>query len=363
MSILANLFTNAEAISEWAKSLDFELAEAAEYEIVEVKKNGYIVLQRPQEDFGKEGKVDEIKFFRIVEEAARVLYAVATGEVHLSYVAPRFTPTPTSTPPPQGTFIVNSTADAVDANPGDGACDDGAGNCTLRAAIMEANAVPGIATITLPSGTYRLSIQATGGDAATTVNLAITDDLIIEGAVEATTIVDGGGVQILSEITVELSGLTVRNATSSGIFNAGTLTMKHVTITGNQGGGIYNRGVLEITDSAISDNMRNGSGGGIFNVGTITMNNVTVSGNSGNGGGGIYNSSGLMVINGSTISDNDAGGGVGGGIFNSKRGKLILTDTSGSGNKASYAAGGIGNSGILESTNSNITGDVTDPIR
>ena len=29
------------------------------------------------------------------------------------------------------TLTVNSTSDAVDATPGDGFCDDGAGNCTL----------------------------------------------------------------------------------------------------------------------------------------------------------------------------------------------------------------------------------------
>ncbi len=36
--------------------------------------------------------------------------------------------------------VVNSTGDSADAQVGDGVCDDGAGNCTLRAAMMEANA-------------------------------------------------------------------------------------------------------------------------------------------------------------------------------------------------------------------------------
>lgn len=42
-----------------------------------------------------------------------------------------------------GPFIVDSTSDTSDASAGDGVCDDGAGNCTLRAAIEEANALPG----------------------------------------------------------------------------------------------------------------------------------------------------------------------------------------------------------------------------
>ncbi len=40
-------------------------------------------------------------------------------------------------------FTVTSTADVVDANLGDGICDDGSGNCTLRAAIQESNALGG----------------------------------------------------------------------------------------------------------------------------------------------------------------------------------------------------------------------------
>ena len=40
-------------------------------------------------------------------------------------------------------FTVDSGNDTVDINPGDGVCEDGEGNCTLRAAIMETNALAG----------------------------------------------------------------------------------------------------------------------------------------------------------------------------------------------------------------------------
>ena len=40
----------------------------------------------------------------------------------------------------QATFTVTSLADTPDILIGDGNCDDGTGNCTLRAAIQEANA-------------------------------------------------------------------------------------------------------------------------------------------------------------------------------------------------------------------------------
>src|SRR2546422_730028 len=66
---------------------------------------------------------------------------------------PTVTPTPTPGPPtptpPPGTFVVNSTADGVDASPGNGSCATSIPTeCTLRAAIQEANARFGNETIT-----------------------------------------------------------------------------------------------------------------------------------------------------------------------------------------------------------------------
>src|SRR5690606_38888623 len=54
------------------------------------------------------------------------------------------------------TFTVNNTADAPDANPGDGICATASGVCTLRAALQEANAAAGADTINVPAGTYTL---------------------------------------------------------------------------------------------------------------------------------------------------------------------------------------------------------------
>ena len=57
-----------------------------------------------------------------------------------------------SPPAEAATFTVNATADAVDAIPGDGLCQTATpGQCTLRAAIMETNALPGTHTI-IPAG-------------------------------------------------------------------------------------------------------------------------------------------------------------------------------------------------------------------
>ena len=79
------------------------------------------------------------------------------------------------------TFVVDSTADEPDATPGDGVCaSTPSGKCTLRAAIMEANALPGADSVVLPSGTYTTQIggsTAYGEDAGAKGDLDITDDL------------------------------------------------------------------------------------------------------------------------------------------------------------------------------------------
>jgi CSLREA domain-containing protein len=57
-------------------------------------------------------------------------------------------------------FAVNSPEDGVDANPGNGVCETAPGNgvCTLRAAIQEANTLPGADEITLLSNVYLLTM-------------------------------------------------------------------------------------------------------------------------------------------------------------------------------------------------------------
>src|SRR5207245_8353591 len=89
------------------------------------------------------------------------------------------------------TFTVNATDDRVDANPGDGHCDADSATpgdqCTLRAAVQEANASPGADTIMLPAGTYKLKLAGIDEDAAATGDLDIVGDVTIVGAGSKTT--------------------------------------------------------------------------------------------------------------------------------------------------------------------------------
>jgi hypothetical protein len=78
------------------------------------------------------------------------------------------------------TISVSSTAEGRDAAPGDGSCATSSGQCTLRAAIEETNALPGSDTVTLGGGTYTL-----------TSRVLIEDDLVLSGAGSAATVIDG----------------------------------------------------------------------------------------------------------------------------------------------------------------------------
>src|SRR3954451_13815156 len=86
------------------------------------------------------------------------------------------------------TFAVDDLGDCVDASPGDGQCvATPSDRCTLRAAVMEANATAGEDTINLPGDTITLSRPGTGEDAAATGDLDVTDPLIVHGAGAALT--------------------------------------------------------------------------------------------------------------------------------------------------------------------------------
>lgn len=224
------------------------------------------------------------------------------------------------------TFTVDTTADTVDANPGDGVCADSNGKCSLRAAVMEANALGGNPhTIVLQAGqTYTLSRDTSAGDD----NTAAEDDLDIEGAVyPVSIIIQGNGATIQRDPGL---ACTINGTNETGEFRifeviGATLQLQSVTVKngcadGSEGGGIWNRGgTLTITNSTISGNSSRNGGGGISNYyGTVTITDSTLSGNTGSGGGAISHFYGTMTIINSTISGNSTYGGLGygGGIVN-----------------------------------------------
>lgn len=248
-------------------------------------------------------------------------------------------------------FTVNTITDTVDTAPGNGTCADTSNQCSLRAAIMEANALSGADTITLAGSTYTLSITGRGENAAATGDLDITaDELTIVGAGNSgdalTTIIHGNGIDRVfdlftdSRVTlyrVAIMGGDSQDALSSegSVGDGGggiraweaTLTLREVVLqnnrSSNQGGGLsftYNRfgrpklTTLTIASSTLTHNEATINGGALIIgqgstaqiVNSAIISNTarakSTSGINRYGGGGLYVGAGYTPIGGDLLN-------------------------------------------------------------
>jgi CSLREA domain-containing protein len=162
-------------------------------------------------------------------------------------------------------YNVDSFVDAVDALPGDGRCATIAGDCTLRAAIQEANTQPFPSTIVLTWGTYALTIDGFD-DTAAAGDLDIRQQMVIEGAGSTITSNEFDHLIEVHDAQATISDATLQSAASVGIVggaiqnsNAGRLTLDGVTIQMSSamqhGGAIYNDGgTVTLRDSTLLSN-------------------------------------------------------------------------------------------------------------
>src|SRR3972149_1968169 len=100
-------------------------------------------------------------------------------------------------------FAVTKTADTAD-----GACD---ADCSLREAIIAANAALGVDTITLAADTYNLSIAGTGENAAATGDLDFTDDAVLQGAGVSATVIDGQKLDRVLHVVAASADVTMKD--------------------------------------------------------------------------------------------------------------------------------------------------------
>ncbi|WP_121666461.1 T9SS type A sorting domain-containing protein [Mesonia aquimarina] len=177
--------------------------------------------------------------------------------------------------------------------------------------------------------------------------------------------VDAGGTLLVNDSEISNN---VANRAGGGIEdNSGAglnITLNNVNLDNNNagvapataapgnGGGLHITGAgdAEITGGTVNNNVAAAEGGGLWNgSGSMTVDGTTIDGNTASGamaaqgGGGIFNEMGTLNIeNSAVISNNIADGtsGSGGGILNNQ-GSLTVTDTEISGNTAVRAGGGI----------------------
>ncbi len=215
------------------------------------------------------------------------------------------------------------------------------GFISLREAIIATNNTPNGASpdeIILSASTYTLSRGGTGEDLSDTGDLDITDSLIIQGADRDSTTINGGGLDRVFHVlggTVTLNDLTVAGGNSGGDFGggmyneAGTLvTLKNVSFdtntTTNKGGGIFNEAPLNLNNVSFIGNTSTLNDAAFHTTGvTVNWTGGLVTGNTATNNHTIWNSGagGNLYITNVTMSGNNAGGG--GVIFNSKYLKLV----------------------------------------
>jgi CSLREA domain-containing protein len=279
-------------------------------------------------------------------------------------------------------FTVTSAADAVDAGVGNGSCATSTGACTLRAAIQEANAIPGHDTIRIPAGTYAIAIAPQNTNLAESGDFDITGSVTIIGDGPGSTILDGGApsssapeirgrdriIEVhASAAEVVVTGLSVQegysaehggaiSTTSSGVLR---LVNVHVrdSYAAKYGGGLANAGVgrVELVGSRMSGNGAKEGGSAIHNHVDGTVSIADASEIVDNPGASIsaYPITGAAVNNegegdtvgtievlDSTIARNESSSN-GGGIRNDRDGRVVVRRSTITGNRTSSSGAGI----------------------
>lgn len=255
-------------------------------------------------------------------------------------------------------ITVNGNGDVVSAD----------GFCTLREAILNANANDQSGSTDCAAGAGADSITFVLGISPTiTLNgtplPAITGALAIDGSSQASLTLNGnnasGVYQINAGAQVTMTALTIENANAANgaIQNGGSLRLNNLTVRNNTaqaGGGIYNSGALMLMNSRVVSNTAD-VGGGIYNFsGTVELlassllSNRAISTTV--GGGGLYSlgssvSPASVTIDRSTVASNTTTA-RGGGIFNDVASTLVMRNSTVSSNGAADG-GGVFDSGVV----------------
>jgi len=241
----------------------------------------------------------------------------------------------------------------------------------LIAAINTANANGEVNAIRLQPGAYTLTAPNNTTPDGPNGLPSITSLLTIIGAGAGHTIIEREttapffrllhvaptGLLKLERLTVRGGRLPPFNPGGGGLLNRGTAIISQSALTDcvtgadGGGGGIASFGRLVIAGSTISRNLSSGPGGGVSSLaGLLTVVNSTISGNLGSLGGGLFIGPQMALIIGSTIADNLANDGNGGGVFSFSTAMAIINSTL-AGNRTPFGGGGLsGGGGIIVNT-------------
>ncbi|MEZ5100021.1 MAG: hypothetical protein R3C15_09535 [Thermoleophilia bacterium] len=236
-------------------------------------------------------------------------------------------------------------------------------DCSLRAAIVAANADAAEDVVVLPAGTYTLAAGPLPD---------LTSDLLLRGAGSSRTTVTGGlatgpATGLRAGALVATSDLAIQGVTFRG--NRATSTDPATdTITSGAGAIAVSGGSLVLADVVVSGNELagrsvTGAGGVLVTSSTLSMRASSVTGNVASAqsvtvaGGLTVNASASARIESSLIADNrmTATTVVGAGGIVSNVTPATIVNTTVSGNRADAAAGSIAIAGGVFSNVSDLT--------
>jgi CSLREA domain-containing protein/uncharacterized repeat protein (TIGR01451 family) len=237
-------------------------------------------------------------------------------------------------------FTVTTTNDS-----NDGACTPSL--CSLRDAVVAADAAGGASTISVSAGTYKLTRPSTASNDPTNGDLDINNNasVTITGAGSGSTIIDANQIDrafaVQNGAGLSLSGLTIENGNASSL----------VPSLGDPGGAIYSDGALALTaDVALRGNFAANGGGAVYSDhgtgSSLTLTGATFARNgvaTFQDGGAIYdNSPGSMSVSKSLFRDNYTQSGIGGALFGgSAAGPMTIDQTTLSDNRSLSDGGAI----------------------
>lgn len=287
--------------------------------------------------------------FRVLAVGVLVLVVAVSGTLAPADAAP--SPPGQVRSPEDAVFTVNSSVDETDATPGNRVCASSNGRCTLRAAIVEANAIGG-AVIFLPASTYTITRVGQGEEFADVGDLDIRSDIRIIGEGVQNTVIDANGQDRIFDVfpsaRLDAAGMTLKN----GLLSVGD---------GSAGAGVQNRGTANLADVVITDGRTGWTGGGVTNHSVMSMQNVVIRNGRARSAAGVENL-GSLAIEGAAILSNTADTSAG-GISNS--GNLTMSRATVAGNLAGLGrftqglGGGIVSSGSAALTNVTISGNTS----
>lgn len=254
-------------------------------------------------------------------------------------------------------FLVNTVNDTSDVNLGNGACTDGGGNCSVRAALEEAAALGAtkLTYIDVPAGNYGVDSSA----------LIVNSRVIMKGAGSATTIFNGNkdtspvaNILKISGADVTIDGVAVKNATYGGVSIVSGIGVSSTALN------LILKN-CEISNNSISSASVISTGVGFYHnsVGSLIIQNCLIQNNTQMNspvfasGGGIYGVATDILIENSTITSNGfntaTGSSYGGGIYLFAANKSIIKGTTITANQARNQAAGIhltGNADIIDTS-------------